>query len=174
MSISCDPSDLANAAFCFPTCPVLPPVDPLDGLGSWGYMTFGNLGGITSITFNQTSSIPGFDIESDTELVSLSFPNLVSIDPTNIQNGYLLIEGCTRLATLSMPVFVPNNGDQYMLDGNAFNAASVNAFLARCVANAGFVSGQVDLSGGTSAAPTGQGIADKATLTGRGVTMFTN
>ena len=42
------------------------------------------------------------------------------------------------------------------------------------VANAGYVSGTIDLSGGTNATPSAGGLADAATLTGRGVTVVHN
>ena len=73
-----------------------------------------------------------------------------------------------------MPALVPINGVSFNVQNCALTAASVNALLARFVANAAYVSGSIDLSGGTSAAPTGQGITDSATLTGRGVTVSTN
>ena len=43
--------------------------------------------------------------------------------------------------------------------------------LARCVANPAYVTGSIVLGG---AAPTGQGVTDKATLIGRGVSVLTN
>jgi hypothetical protein len=46
--------------------------------------------------------------------------------------------------------------------------------LARFVANAEFVSGTIYLSGGTNAAPTGQGLTDVTTLRARGVAVFVN
>lgn len=165
-----------------------------------GFFTYGDIPGITSITFNQATSIAGFDIEGSSSITTLTWPNLVSIDPTNIQGGYLAVQNHTALTSVSfpslvtlagsasgptisnnplltsigIPVFVPINGSIFNATGNALNAASVNQILARHVANAGFVTGTVSLGGGTNAAPSGQGIADKATLIGRGVTVATN
>lgn len=184
-----------------------------------GFFTFGNLPGITSVTFNQTTSVAGFDIESTTQITSLSFPNLVSIDPLDSQNGGLYavsnssltsistpllqsawiigirgnatlaslsfpsltttpgqfdVENNPLLTTISFPNWKPVNLANVVATGCALTAASVNHILARCVSNAGFVLGSVDLSGGTNAAPSGQGVADKATLIGRGVTVTTN
>lgn len=59
------------------------------------------------------------------------------------------------------------------LAGCALTVAAVNAILRNLVAF-GLSGGLVDVSGGTSAAPTGQGISDKATLISRGVTVATN
>lgn len=53
------------------------------------------------------------------------------------------------------------------------NPANINIILAACVA-AGSPNGILDLSGGTNAAPTGQGITDKATLILAGWTVTTN
>ncbi len=147
--------------------------DPTDGFDLWGFQSFGPMG-ITVLTFSQTSSLGGFDFEFDTDLVELHFPNLASIDPTNLQNGFLTVISCSSLTTLDMPVFVPNNGGTYDLHGNALNVTSVNNFLHRCVLNAGFVTGSVNLTGGTNAAPSGQGATDKTALIGRGVTVTTN
>lgn len=59
------------------------------------------------------------------------------------------------------------------LSGNAI--ANTNAILADLVPFAGGVSGgTINLSGGTNAAPTGQGITDKAALILAGWTVNTN
>lgn len=58
------------------------------------------------------------------------------------------------------------------LDGNALNSASVNRVLSALVAAGNTVT--CNLSGGTSAAPTGQGLTDKATLISNGSTITTN
>jgi hypothetical protein len=63
------------------------------------------------------------------------------------------------------------------MSGNALPAAAVNQVLADFVVSLG-ISGRVvctvTLSGGTNAAPTGQGILDKATLVAAGWTVTTN
>jgi hypothetical protein len=57
--------------------------------------------------------------------------------------------------------------------GAALNVASVNAVLIAADAN-GALSGTMDLSGGTSAAPTGAGITAKNNLIAKGWTVATN
>lgn len=57
--------------------------------------------------------------------------------------------------------------------GNALNVTSVNAILAAAV-ETGFSEGILNLTGGTNAAPTGQGATDKAALNGDGWTVTTN
>ncbi len=172
---------------------------PTNLLNKIGLFTFGNLAGITSASLTMTTSGAGFDIEGTTELTSIIWPNLVSVDPTGLQDGYITISGNSHLTTLtfsalvttnlntdftisgnplltliSLPAYVPQAGQMLVFTNNKLTAACVNAILARCVASAGFTGGAVKLNGGTSAAPTGQGITDKATLITRGVTVLTN
>jgi hypothetical protein len=186
-----------------------------------GFFTFGDLPGITSIEFDQVTSIAGFDIEDTTAITSLSWPNLVTVDPT--QPGYIYIQSNTALVSVSLPKlqtgsgtlqisgnsvltsvdlsslnnwtngvsglqmsdnpllttvlltnWIPQNGASQLFTNNALDAATVNLILDRCVSNPAVVSGIVSTVGGTNAAPTGQGITDKATLIARGVTVNTN
>lgn len=96
---------------------------------------------------------------------------ITSLDLTSyVDNGSvygLEIGDCHSLTTLSMPNYIPTNGQDQKLYGLDLDSNSVNAFLARCVANASYVSGTINLYG--SASPTGQGLTDVATLQGRGV-----
>jgi len=103
-----------------------------------------------------------------TSLPSISLPSLVTIAEV------IDFQSCSSLVSVSFPLFLPTNSKAVNFANCALSSASVNHILARCVANAGYVSGVVNVQGGTSAAPTGQGVADKATLIGRGVTVNTN
>jgi hypothetical protein len=129
---------------------------------------------LTSLQFPLLSICEGpIKISSGTALPSLSFPSLVSIPNSQaLVNESFNISDCDVLTAFSFPLFVPVNGVDITISGcPLLSAASVNHILARHVANAGYVSGTIDLSG---AAPTGQGIIDAGILTGRGVTVFTN
>ena len=84
------------------------------------------------------------------------------------------MNGCTSLTTVSFPLYLPTDGAIINFSDCALTAASVNHILARAIANAGYVTGIINTSGGTSAAPSGQGIADKAALILRGCTVTTN
>lgn len=161
-----------------------------------GVNTFGSpLPGVTSIVINHVHPQASIDIESTLNVTSIILPNLVDVDLGNVSGGSLLIFDhaaltsvsapnlvtCRNgvvwntlsintnpvLVSISVPSLAPLNGCNLDFSKNALDAATVNAILARCVAAAGFVSGLVDLSGGTNAAPTGQGILDKATLNAR-------
>lgn len=104
---------------------------------------------------------------------NLDFPSFQSGQGFLIQNTNA--GAIDRLQSFSLPAgWAPLDGSNVALTGLALSAAYVNLMLAICVAEAGFTSGTVDLSGGTSAAPTGQGVTDKATLIARGITVTTN
>ena len=148
---------------------------------------------LTSAEYPSLISVGGYFYAANScpNLTSVSLPALVStggmaildcpliteIDLPSYVGGsgaYLQIQNNSGLVTINLPVWVPADGDTQNFDNNALSAATVNHILARGVANPAFVSGALELSGGTNAAPTGQGIADKATLQGRGVTVNTN
>jgi hypothetical protein len=130
-----------------------------------------SLPGITALVFSQYNiqATGGFNFNHAKDLVEISFPNLVSVPST----GFLVCKNATLLTTVLLPNFLPGNGLTIDFSGCALTAASVNAILARCIANAAYVTGTVTLTGGTNAAPTGQGLTDKAALILRGVTVTT-
>lgn len=146
---------------------------------------------VTLVNANITDMASGFSVNSSGSLTTISFPNLISTGSisaitcpllTSITLNSLVTVGSdginctnsTQLATFSAPAFSPINGMEINFSGCALNLASVNALLARCVSNASFVSGTINVDGGTNAAPTGQGATDKTTLQNRGVTVNTN
>ena len=118
---------------------------------------------------NTTSSL-----SSNASLTSVSFPALTTITKSAGVSGALSIASNVALTSISIPVLTVPDGFRFIFTNNALTEASVDHVLARCVANAGFVSGRVDLNGGTNAVPSATGLADKATLIGRGVTVNTN
>lgn len=149
---------------------------------------------MTSVTFTSLSTIgTGFDFTLEAALTSLSFPALTSVGGDIVFNGCTALtsasfpvlatvavsnlydmrgDGCTLLTSLSVPQIVWTN-DFIEFSTDALNAASINQILARGVAS-GVTSAQFTLAGGTNAAPSGQGIVDKATLIGLGNTVTTN
>lgn len=100
-------------------------------------------------------------------LTAFSAPLLASIV------GDLNFPNCSQLASFSAPVWLPTDGSTIDFSACALDAASVNSILARCVA-AGVTTCTIDLSGGTSSAPTGQGLIDKADLITAGNNVNTN
>lgn len=104
-----------------------------------------------------------FSISINNTLTSVVFDSLVDFAVGSDFN----INQNPALTLISMPVFVPQDGLTMNFTNNALTAACVNSILARCVANPAYASGYIHLQGGTSSAPTGQGIIDKATLNAR-------
>ena len=101
------------------------------------------------------------------ELVTLNLPSLQGI------GGDLYFDNCAALTNVSLPDFVLHNGQGLFFDSSGLSAASVNHILARAVASN--VTGcTITLDGGANAAPTGQGIMDKATLIALGNRVSTN
>jgi hypothetical protein len=157
---------------------------------------------LTSINFPNLSSVGGnfFAISGTTNCPTYSFPSLQYIGgnftpsmgtaaltitlPTMVQySGSISISSATNLSflvlgTIGTLKFIPGN---ITLSGLKLNAASVNALLALLVSLDGtngttlWGTGKaLTINGGTNAAPSGQGITDKATLVGRGATITTN
>lgn len=149
-------------------------------------LVLGTCAALTTINFDSLQKlglwcddpVSGFfqlSISGNNSLTSLSLPSFVDFDdPTQVSYTEVAVENNPLLTTVSMPAFLPNNGISVLFRSNALTQASVDHILARCVANAAFVSGVVRLNGGTNAAPSVTGAADKATLIGRGVTVVTN
>ncbi len=106
------------------------------------------------------------DLSSNVSLATLDLSSLTGIA------GNLSCAGCTSLTSIDLSVFVPNNGQNLDFTGCALGVTSVNAILARCVANAGYVSGTIHLE--TSAIPTGAGATNVTVLGLRGVTVLVN
>ncbi len=70
---------------------------------------------------------------------------------------------------------ISNNTCAIDLSGNAIPEGEINAILAAVADDYDFGDPQaIDLSGGTNAAPTGQGLTDKAFLISHGWTVVTN
>jgi hypothetical protein len=158
----------------------------------FGIGSFSGCSSLTAVNLNSLQSTGDrLDFNSDTSLTSINLPALTSVGADVVCNGCTLLQSvsltnltaaggnftcnaCPALTTFSIPVVVLSNGFQFFTwNGDALLAASVNQVLARGVASA-VNTGDFELSAGTNAAPTGQGVADKATLIGAGNTVVTN
>lgn len=117
-------------------------------------------------TIDNSSFLSG----SSPAMISFSLPALITVD----NSGAITVSNSPALTSVSLGSATFGNGTVLDFSANALTDVSVNHVLARAVANLAYVSGSINLSGGTNAAPTGQGIVDKATLIGRGVTVTTN
>jgi hypothetical protein len=152
-------------------CPTLETVSFPNATEIDAYFYFLSLPALTTVSFpalvSQTDNNNSLIFQNNAALTSIDFPVLTN-------SSGLRVSGSPLLTSISLPSLIPKNGRDFNFGGNALDVATVNAVLARCVANAAYVSGTVTLNGGTNAAPSGQGIIDKATLIGRGVTVNTN
>jgi hypothetical protein len=172
--------------------PNLTSMDPTGAFG--GYITVSSSSSITSISAPLLTIIGnGFSAYSNTVLTTITLPLLQSIFQSRFScnsnaaltalslpayvsgPGGLQCNDNPLLVSASFPLFVPGDTDDINFLNCALNAASVNQLLHRAVLNAGYLNGTIRLDGGTNAAPSGQGIADKATLIGRpGLSVSTN
>ena len=144
-----------------------PLLTTIGGIGS-----FSGCSALASVTLTSLGTVGGngggrLDFNSDTSLTTLSLPALTSIQADFLGNG------STVLASLSIPQLIFTNGSTINFTTDALNAASINQILARGVASA-VNTCTFSLAAGTNAAPSGQGVADKATLIGQGNTVTTN
>ena len=131
---------------------------------------YGECPDVDSLLLPNLATVNGdFKILSFAGITDLDLPLLATV------NGGFEVKYCYSLVHLDMPSLVYLENYTYDLSWNALDAASVNAILARAVACAGFTNaGTIDLSNGTNAAPTGQGLTDVATLTSRGISVSVN
>ncbi len=139
-----------------------------------GILEFNNniLSGLTRI-FWQNSSLEKFN---DNELISLDVlyldnNNLSEFTGNTLPNITYL--GLSHNLLTSIDISGLNNISTLNLYNNNLDENSVNAVLAKLVSNP-INSGALDLSGGSNATPTAQGLIDKATLESRGWTVTTN
>jgi len=120
------------------------------------------------LTSLQTTADGGLFIQSNPSLTGLALPALVS-------NGgaWTIRDNAAMSSFTPSSSWLPGNFN-LAFSGNAWDQASVDLVLARCVANAAVTSAIINLDGGTMAAPSVAGLADAATLTGRGCVVTTN
>lgn len=125
---------------------------------------------LTLVEFPLLTTInSNFDMSTNASLNSISFPSLVNINKT------FSIRTSPLLTSINMGNVVFANGAtrQYHFNGCALPASFINHILARMVAS-GVTNITSNLSGGTNAAPSGQGVIDKAALIAAGCTISTN
>lgn len=139
----------------------------------------------SALDFPELVTAGSIDLSSNPQLAGVSFPKLTTVtnfhfdftplphlDVPLLSSQIASFDGPVNCLTLSAPYVLPTNAASWEWQNSALDAASVNLLLARCVANPTFT-GVLDLSG-ANAAPTGQGLIDKATLLGRGCLVTTN
>jgi len=126
------------------------------------------------INLSNASALETLTLGSNTGLENLSM--------IFFAGTYIDLVVCEAIQTLSFinsaaleTVVMPGTSSLTTINfiGCALGAADVNAILAHAV-SIGMTGGTINLSGGTSAAPSGAGITDKATLITAGNSVTTN
>lgn len=117
---------------------------------------------------NLVTNYGGLYIYGPTNLTSLDLSSLGS------SSAIIQIKDHSLLTSILVDNLVPESGNTNDFRNNALDQTTIDAILHRAVLNAGFVAGSVSLQGGTNATPSASGLADKATLIARGVTVTTN
>lgn len=127
---------------------------------------------VSSISF-PTLTLGIISIQGFSTLTSISLPALTTALPGQMGTG-LAIGNNSSLTTvdISSLVNIPNNA-YFGWFGCAFSQTTVDNILVQMVAT-NATNGFIDLSQGTSAAPSATGLAAKATLEGRGWSVTTN
>jgi hypothetical protein len=159
------------------SCPLLTSVtltllSSIGGGGNPGALDFASSAALTALSFPALVNVGGDIIFSGSGLLtSVSFPSLTTLNPSNLNS----FDGgtCATLTTFSIPQLIFTDGFGIIFTGDALNAASVNLILRRGVVS-GLSGSDFELAGGTNAAPSGQGVADKATLITAGNAVNTN
>lgn len=101
-------------------------------------------------------------------ITEISFPLLLTAGSLNLQYNDSLI-------SISLPAFTPSDAESLYFNNNALDTQSVDYILALCVANPSYVSGIVNLTGGTNSAPSSVAPgSDYDILINRGVTVTVN
>lgn len=135
----------------------------------FGITTSFEITGLTKLTVN-SEVLKGVLALGEVQplLTEVDCPNLLDCASIYLQNQPVL-------ATVSFPMFVFVSDRDYSFSGCALSQASVDHILARAVASSGYVSGTLDLSGGTSSPPssTDPG-SDYDILVNRGVMVNVN
>jgi len=132
------------------------------------YLSFQQLG-ITTFDLNSLILCNGISLYSCNSLTTVDLSNLTSA------NG-LTFSNCDLLTTIDLSSFINIIGvdNNFNFSDNSLSEITVNDILSKMVATdfSGVV--YLSLDGGTNAAPTGQGLIDKATLESRGWIVTTN
>ena len=133
------------------------------------------------LTNNALTALPAGVFDNLTALQDLEIDNnALTALPAGVFDNLTALQGLilNNNALTALPAGVFDNLTALqglILTNNALTVSAVNQLLAELVATVGSrVICNLDISGGTNAAPTGQGILDAATLVAAGWTVTTN
>lgn len=140
-------------------------------------INFPNLEWIDNYALPPLGAGNGLTLRSVTALNTLSFPKLRGLSTATTGNptqATFEISSSPLLTTIVMPLWRPLNGSTNNFTGNGLTQGTVDTILNSAVVEASFISGTLDLSGGTNSTPSAAGLINKGLLNGRGVTCTTN
>lgn len=127
----------------------------------------------TTVTLTSLANIAGAVAPSFAALTTLSFPAIVSASSTWTITA-------ANLVTFSLGATLKSIGGNFTMTGMKLDQASVDGILVSLAALDGtggttaYSSKTINLSGGTSSAPSATGLAAKVTLQARSCTVTTN
>ncbi|MFB1501512.1 hypothetical protein [Thiocapsa sp. N5-Cardenillas] len=131
------------------------------------------LASATTITLTSLATLRSTMALSAASVTTLSLPAIISVATTFTITA-------ANLVTFSLGSTLKSVGGNFTMTGMKLNQASVDGILVSLAALDGtggttaYSSKTVNLSGGTSSAPSATGLAAKATLEGRGCTVTVN
>lgn len=137
--------------------------------GTWGT----TMAACTSVDLSLLQNVTGAVTASFATLTTLNLPAIVSF-------GAAVTFTAANMTTFSLGATLKSVGGNWTMTGMKLNQASVDGILISLAALDGtngttaYSSKTVNLSGGTSSAPSATGLAAKATLVARGCTVTTN
>lgn len=137
-----------------------------------------NSGVLQSATFSNLVGTIGatLTISTSASLTNVSFPSSVYLSAITMNSG----NGNLTTVTLGTPGTLRAVAGNVTISGQKLDQASVNNMLVLLAGLDGtgnttaYSNRTIDISGGTSAAPSGAGATAKTTLQGRGCTVTTN
>lgn len=113
---------------------------------------------IINISFPALTNALTITTVNDIQLQTLLLPLLATLTGGNFNCG-----NCQSLTTVDIGAVIIADGSTIDFSGDNLDVTSINAILRRCVVS-GLTTSDIELANGTNAAPTGQGLLDKATL----------
>ncbi|HEY1038270.1 MAG TPA: hypothetical protein VGF30_02645 [Bacteroidia bacterium] len=123
---------------------------------------------LNSLNLSSLATAGVISITSSPALATVSFPALTSTGSNNVTITN------TGMTSLSIPVLA-TFGNNFNVSQNKLTVASVNSLLAKFVSIPSLTGKVINLNlQSPAAAPTGQGVTDKATLSGNGNTVVTD
>ncbi|MFT3912057.1 MAG: hypothetical protein QM737_21710 [Ferruginibacter sp.] len=132
----------------------------------------GFAGSLTTLSLPSLKNVFDLHIENNPTITSVSLPMFLS---TVSGSEYLSIANNSLLTSISIPALTVIASPSISMNANKLPSTQVNALLSKFVSVTPLLSGKVfDLTQSIPAAPTGQGLTDKATLIARPNTVITD